>query len=164
MRLFTSEGWTMKNILMGFACVSNNRAENLKSFAFCWANIRVFTLDACFMNHEKLYPLLNGFKHQPRFCSIDSNTNLVYLAHCLFQLSLLFLSVDIFFGTFGFCDVTSIKMKWCRQNTFIYFTSTKNRTTVQKTIHSTHYDRIYKKKSCQIFWGATMTTKYTSEI
>ena len=44
---------------------------------FVRANIRVFTLNACFIKHQKLYPLLNGFKRQPSLYSIDSNTNLV---------------------------------------------------------------------------------------
>ena len=46
------------------------------------ADIRVFTLDACFIKHEDNH--LKGWALYT-LCSMDSNTNMVCLAHCLYD-------------------------------------------------------------------------------
>ena len=59
----------MRNILMGFACVSNHKSVR--------ANIRVLNLDACFIKHE------NNSLHT--LCSKDSIANLVCLGDYMYE-------------------------------------------------------------------------------
>jgi hypothetical protein len=68
-----------------------NNEECFDGFCLCFkpqivrivrACIRAFTLDACFIKHEQ-----NKLKGWALYtlCSIDSNGNLVCLAHCLYD-------------------------------------------------------------------------------
>jgi hypothetical protein len=84
------ETWNPCSIAKIYITVVNDE-ERFDGFSVCFqpqilriarADIRAFTLDACFIKYET-----NGLKGWALYtlCSIDSNANMVCLAHCLYD-------------------------------------------------------------------------------
>jgi hypothetical protein len=99
---FIPERWTMMNISMSFVFQTTVRRiwnrilfERIFEYSCIHSGCLLYQARTKQVRRlDTLYPLLNGFECQPSLCSIDSNTNLVCLAHCL-SIILLFFHTDI---------------------------------------------------------------------